>query len=251
MRYAILSDIHGNLEALAAVLAALAGERIGRYLCAGDLVGYGADPSACLATIRALDPALIGGNHDWGVTGKLDRHWFNDNARKAVEWTRDQLGFEDLAFLRTLRLTNQDGPFTLADGTLTRPERFDYLYDIAAALETAQALRTRYGVVGHTHLPFVVEVDVGCAQVRRLINELPVLMAGVALTGEPSVRYVINPGSIGQPRDGDPRASCAILDEETHTLTIRRVAYDIATAQRKIRAAGLPAIFADRLAVGR
>lgn len=251
MRYAILADIHSNLEALDAVLAALASERVDRHLCLGDLVGYGADPAACLVKIRALDAVVIGGNHDWGAIGKLDRAWFGDTARRALEWTRDQLSFGDLAYLRTLRLTQQDGPCTLVHGTLTRPERFEYLFDVAQALETARMLHTRCACVGHTHLPCVAEVDVGGSQVRRFIHDAPTLTAGVALGTEPSLRYVINPGSVGQPRDGDARASYAILDEATHTLTIRRVTYDIATAQRKIRAAGLPSILADRLAVGR
>ena len=251
MRYAILADIHGNLEALDAVRSALAGERIDRHLCLGDLVGYGADPAACLANIRALEAVVVGGNHDWGAIGKLDRAWFSDTARTALEWTRDQLSFGDLAWLRTLHLAQQDGPCTLVHGTLTRPERFEYLSDVAQALETARALRTRYACVGHTHVPGVTEVDVGCSQVRRLIHDAAALTSGVALEAAPSLRYVINPGSVGQPRDGDARASYAVLDEGARTLTIRRVTYDVAAAQRKIRAAGLPSILADRLAVGR
>lgn len=250
MRYAILSDIHANLEALSAALDHLAGERIDTYLCAGDTVGYGADPSACLARLQQLNAVCVAGNHEWGCIGKLDLQWFTDAARQALEWTRDQLSFTDLEILRRMPLTMEAGPCTLVHGTLRRPERFEYLTDLAQAVEMAMRQRTMFGICGHTHAPCLIEYDAGHRKLGRiLMDEADV--RDVRLSPEPGLRYVINPGSVGQPRDGDPRASVAILDAEAQTLSIRRVPYPVAAAQRKIREAGLPEFLAERLALGR
>jgi len=251
MRYAILSDIHSNVEALTAVLDALASQRINQYLCLGDLVGYGADPQAVLARLQAPAVPSVGGNHDWACVGKFDINWFNDAARSAILWTRDRLSFTDLDFLRRLPLVITEGPLTLVHGTLRHPERFDYLVDLAQAVDTAKACQTPVCVVGHTHVPFLFEYDLHQERVSRVLTS-PQELTEVRLSNDHAqVRYVINPGSVGQPRDGDPRASVAILDTETETLAIQRIAYDIPTAQRKIRQANLPAFLADRLAVGR
>ena len=251
MRYAVLSDIHGNLEALSAVLGALAAERIDRYLCLGDVVGYGADPAACLARLDACQAVMVGGNHDVACVGKLDLQWFNDAARAALVWTRDQLSVSDLDRLRRLPLTETVGPFTLVHGTLRHPERFEYLVDLAQALDTLSACRTPFCLIGHTHLPCFIEYD---RIQRRLVRVLtgPQELAAVAFAREAADRcYLVNPGSVGQPRDGDPRASIAVIDEERAELSVKRVAYDVAAAQHKIRRAGLPEFLADRLAAGR
>ncbi len=251
MRYAVLSDIHGNLEALSSVLDDAAGNHIERYACLGDVVGYGADPEACLARLLALPGTTVAGNHDWAVVGKLPVGWFNDAARRAVVWTRDRLGFAELDALRRLPLMATDGPCTLVHATLSHPDRFEYLIDLAQAVDMAKSCRTRFCLTGHTHLPMLFEYDLGREQLGRMLTS-PEELASVQLAGADNrVHYVINPGSIGQPRDGDPRASYAILDDAASTFALRRVSYDIATAQRKIRAAGLPGFLADRLAVGR
>lgn len=251
MRYAVLSDIHSNLEALSAVLDALAAERIDRYLCLGDVVGYGADPAACLARLQACDPVIVGGNHDLACIGTLDPGWFNDAARAAVVWTRDRLSVTDLDTLRRLPLVATEGPFTLAHGSLPHPERFEYLVDLAQAVDTLTACRTLMCLVGHTHLPLVLEYDRAARRVLRILTT-PAELADVAFQDDAQARrYLVNPGSVGQPRDGDARASVAVIDTERHRLAIRRVPYDIASAQRKIEQAGLPQFLADRLAVGR
>ncbi len=251
MRYAILSDLHSNFEALSAVLDHLAAERIDRYLCLGDLVGYGGDPEACLARLGACDAVSVCGNHDWACTGKLDVQWFNDAARRAILWTRDQLGFGSLNALRRLPLVATEGPMTLVHGTLTNPERFEYLVDLAQAVDTVQACQTPYCLVGHTHLPFVFEYDQKRARMSRLLMR-PEELHDIRLADDhEGIRYVVNPGSVGQPRDGDPRASCAVLDTEAGTVSFHRIAYDVAEAQRKIREAGLPDFLAERLALGR
>ncbi|MBI3087450.1 MAG: metallophosphoesterase family protein [Candidatus Omnitrophica bacterium] len=247
----MLSDIHGNFEALTAVLDHLAVERIDRYVCLGDLVGYGADPEACLSRLQGCQAVSVAGNHDWACVGKLDVQWFNELARQAVLWTRERLGFTDLEYLRRLPLVATEGPLTLVHGTLSHPDRFEYLADLAQAVDTVRAGRTAYCLAGHTHVPFVFEYDLNRQRMTRMLNA-PQELAAVHLAAEDApVRYVINPGSVGQPRDGDPRASAAILDTEARTLSVRRLAYDVETAQRKILDAGLPDFLAARLALGR
>ena len=274
MRYAVLSDIHGNLEALSAVLDYLAGERIDRYLCLGDALGYGADPEACLGRLQACQAVSVCGNHEWACLGKLDARWFNEAARAAILWTRDRLSFSDLDILRRWPLvTTEPGTspeagsakgvsmraahrpteeaVTLVHGSLSHPDRFEYLVDLAQAVDTAKACRTAYCVVGHTHVPIVFEYNGSTRQMARVLSSAGELAQVCLAQPADGMRYVINPGSVGQPRDGDPRASFAILDTQAKMLTIRRVAYDIAGAQRKIREAGLPELLAHRLAVGR
>jgi len=251
MRYAVLSDVHGNLEALAAVLDALAPERVDRYLCLGDVVGYGAEPGACLARLEACGAVIVGGNHDLACVGKFDLDWFNETARAAVLWTRDRLSFAELDALRRLPLTAIVEPCTLVHGTLRHPERFEYLVEAGQAIDTLAACRTLMCLVGHTHLPFVLEYDRRERRITRLLTRAGEL-AQVAFTDDPdAMRYLVNPGSVGQPRDGDPRASCAVIDTGRHEVSIRRIPYDVAAAQQKIRQAGLPGFLADRLAVGR
>jgi diadenosine tetraphosphatase ApaH/serine/threonine PP2A family protein phosphatase len=251
MRYAILSDVHSNLEALTAVLDSLAPEHIDRYLCLGDTLGYGADPAPCLERLSALGAVIVAGNHDLACLGAFDLQWFNDVARAAVIWTRGRLGPAELETIRRLPLTAIEGPFTLVHGTLTHPERFEYLLELAQAIDTLAACQTLVCLVGHTHLPYVVEFDLGRWRVTRALSK-PGELSDVAYEDRPeALRYLINPGSVGQPRDGDPRASCALVDTERRTASIRRVAYDVATAQRKIREAGLPEFLAQRLSIGR
>lgn len=251
MRYAVLSDIHSNLEAFTAVLDTLASERIDRYLCLGDTMGYGADPTACLERLQSCDPVVVGGNHDLACVGKLDLGWFNDAARAAILWTRDQLSFTDLDALRRLPLTETVDVFTLVHASLRHPERFDYLVDVAQAIDTFTACRTLMCLAGHTHLPCVIEYDRIHRRIVRLLTSQGELTE-VPFRDEPDgVRYLMNPGSVGQPRDGDPRASFALIDTGRKQLSIRRVRYDVDTAARKIREADLPGFLADRLALGR
>ncbi|MDP3722252.1 MAG: metallophosphoesterase family protein [Candidatus Omnitrophota bacterium] len=251
MKYAVLSDIHGNLEALSAVMERLNAERIDRYLCLGDVVGYGADPAACLERLEACGAVTVGGNHDVACVGKLGLDWFHDTARAALEWTREQLSFAELDGLRRLPLTATEGPLTLVHGTLTHPERFEYLVDFAQAVEMLERCRTLMCLLGHTHVPLFIEYD---RPQRRIVRVLTVAeeLRDVAVQGDPATRrYLVNPGSVGQPRDGDPRASVAIIDTDQRRVAVERVPYDVAAAQRKIRQAGLPAFLADRLAIGR
>lgn len=251
MRYAVLSDIHSNLEALTAALDFLSAQKIGRYFCAGDVLGYGADPLPCLQKLQALDALVVAGNHDQACIGKLDESWFNLPAREAIRWTRGQLGIMDMDLLRRLPLHTSEGPFTLVHSALRHPERFTYLVDPGGIVDSLILCRTLFCLAGHTHYPCVVEYDF---EQRRLLN---VFAAPDELKKVPFVnnaharRYFVNPGSVGQPRDGDARASFAIIDMEASAIEFHRVAYNIPAAQEKIRKAALPGFLADRLAMGR
>ena len=251
MRYAVLSDIHSNLEAFTAVLEVLASERIDRILCLGDVIGYGADPNACLSRLQECAAVTVAGNHDLACIGKFGVDWFHNAAKTALGWTRDQLGFLELDFLRRLLLTEVVEPFTLVHGTLTDPARFEYLVEAGQAVDTLTVCRTLVCLVGHTHLPCVIEYDRSRRQLTRFLTRPDELREVTFTDRSETMRYLVNPGSVGQPRDGDPRASFAIIDTDRHTMALRRVPYDVAAAQRKIREAGLPSFLAERLASGR
>ena len=251
MRYAVLADIHSNLDALNAVMEQLPREHIDRYLCLGDLVGYGAEPAACMTRMQDCQALTVGGNHDLACIGKFDPNKLDDAARAAVLWTRDQLSFTDLDILRRLPLVENDELFTLAHGTLRHPERFEYLFDMAQAIETMSVCQTLFCLVGHTHVPYFVEYDRRHRRLSRIMTEANGLSDISYEDDAQAYRYLINPGSVGQPRDGNPQASLALIDTECKRITIKRIAYDITSAQRKIQQAGLPGFLAERLAIGR
>ena len=170
---------------------------------------------------------------------------------EALAWTRDQLSFTELDSLRRLPLTTTLEIFTLVHGTLKHPERFEYLVDVAQAMDTLKTCRTLMCLVGHTHMPCFLEYDRAHRRFARILTS-PEELADVAFRHDAeSMRYLVNPGSVGQPRDGDPQASFAIIDTDLNRFSVRRTSYDFATAQRKIRQAGLPEFLADRLAMGR
>ena len=241
MRYGLISDIHGNLEAFQAVIDALSKDRIDEYLCIGDGVGYGADPQSCIRRIKSLKPkVLIAGNHEWGVTGLLDLEYFNESAKKAILWTKALLNQDEIDYLKSFGLVYEGEALTLVHGTLESPERFHYIFNIDDAHPTINLMRTRLCFVGHTHRPGIFSYDNG--KITHLM-EMEVKI-------ESDKKYIINIGSIGQPRDGDPRASYAIYDDEEKTVKIKRLEYDIKTAEGKILKKGLPANVAYRLAIG-
>lgn len=247
MRYLILSDIHANLDALDAVLAAAPPGTWDRVIVLGDLVGYGADPNAVVDRVRALNPlAVIRGNHDKACCGIEDASNFNHIARIAATWTEDHLTPENRDYLRDLPA----GPVTIDDRVeICHGSPFDedhYIFDAEDARRALEAGDRQLCLFGHTHLPVVFR-----RAGEMYDGFLPEGDADTRLPLEEGVRYVVNPGSVGQPRDGDPRAAFALYDTEGPTLTLRRVAYAVDAAQRRILGAGLPASLANRLAVGR
>ncbi len=240
MRYAILSDIHANLEALDAVLADARAQSCTHFVCLGDVVGYNANPSECVQRIRELDCPVVKGNHDEQASIVAPTESFNELAEEAIDWTREHLSADDKAWLSELRLTRLVGDFTIVHATLDTPERWGYVFNDLDAIASFTCQHTPLCFFGHTHWPTAFVCD---DNVHRITVGQIVLDAGK--------KYFINPGSIGQPRDRDWRAAYGIYDVERQVVEQRRVKYDLETAQRKILAAGLPDRLAARLAVGR
>lgn len=242
MRALIVSDIHSNLAALAAVGAdAAARGGFDAVWCLGDTVGYGPEPSACLEWLRRYSLTAVVGNHDHAALHREEAADFNYNAAAAALWTAGQLSPADTAFLADLPLMADAAPFTLVHGSLRAPLR-EYLLNEAAAAATFARLTTPYCLVGHSHLPFIcVENRDGPQFVTFAEDELYPL---------DERRRIINPGSVGQPRDYDCRAAYALYDADAGVIAHHRVSYDIAVTQDKMRRAGLPAGLIDRLNYG-
>ena len=248
MKYAILGDIHGNLEALETVLAATRELGVDKYACIGDVVGYNANPKECLDILRGLGDKLIGvvkGNHDEYVSNGRETIGFNPLAAAAVEWTREQLGKEDMKWLHELPyklvLGSPESRFQMVHGTLDNPEGWGYIFDRFSAETCFQYQTFAICFVGHTHVPLAFE------KTETMIS------GGFYdfITIEKNRKYLINVGSVGQPRDGNNKAAFAVYSTDDAKVTLYRVEYDIKTTQQKIIDAGLPQRLADRLAVGR
>jgi len=247
MRYLVLSDIHANLEAYETVMAEAAPLGYERVLVLGDLVGYGADPNAICERIRALQPhALIRGNHDKVGSGIESPEGFNAVARSAIRWTHDRLSPENRDWLAGLPA----GPMVVDDLIeICHGTPFDedaYVFDDLDALRAMHSARRPICLFGHTHVQvghFLSKEQFGLATADE---ERPLTMAI-----EDNNRYLVNPGSVGQPRDGDPRAAFALVDTSAREVTLYRVPYDVGHAQARILDEGLPEVLAHRLALGR
>jgi len=241
MRYAVFSDVHSNLEAFLACLDFLKNAKIDKYLFLGDIVGYGVDPKECISLLRALNASCVAGNHDWAAVGLTDIEYFNTDAKRAVLWTMENISEADRLFLSGLELVKEADDHCLVHGTLNHPEEFDYMEGVLQATKDFFALKTKICFLGHSHRPgiFIEEKD------GILYKEVE------ALTLENGRRYIVNAGSVGQPRDGDPRACFCIYDQEDLSFQFQRVSYDVAKAQKKIIGAGLPESLALRLSLGR
>jgi diadenosine tetraphosphatase ApaH/serine/threonine PP2A family protein phosphatase len=247
MRYLVLSDIHANLEALDTALAASAPARCERVLVLGDLVGYGADPNAVVDRVRALPKVVvIRGNHDKVAAGVETMEGFNHMARLAIAWTTNALTDANRAYLAEL----PSGPIDIdALVEICHGTPFDedvYVFDDLDALRSIRTSQRALCLYGHTHVPAAFQLH---GDELQLIG--PPRGERFRLSLDEDGRYLVNCGSVGQPRDGDPRAAYAIVDTDARTLTVFRVEYDVATAQAKIIAAGLPEVLAQRLGMGR
>jgi len=241
LRYAIIADIHSNLEALEAVLGDLADKNIDQYVCAGDVVGYGADPKPCLDRVRDLCEVSVAGNHDWAVARTLSMEFFNSYAREAIEWTWTQLTDDDIAWLRDRPLQADVGDDAMiVQSTVHDPEAFDYLLTSYDAYLSIKVLEKPLCFVGHSHIPitFIERGGLGFT----FADEIDLAKF---------TKAIVNPGSVGQPRDENPRASYAVYDTDTSKVSLFRVDYDIDACCAKIEKAGLPQVLADRLRVGK
>jgi predicted phosphodiesterase len=241
MRVAVISDIHANARALDAVLAAVDDERPDAIWCLGDLVGYGPRPNECVATVRQRADVCLLGNHDLGVLGRLDLDDFTRDAALAAYWTRDRLGPEERTFLESLEPEARLAEAALFHASARDPV-WEYVLGEESALASLRLTTEPIVLVGHSHVALaLVEED------RRLRGGLAPGGAEVELAAG---RWLLNPGSVGQPRDGDPHAAWLLLDLERGTGSFRRTPYDVAATQAEIRDAGLPPSLAARLASG-
>lgn len=246
MRAAVLSDVHANLPALEAVLAAIEGAEVEELWCLGDVVGYGADPEACTELVRARCDICLAGNHDIAVLGGLDISTFSETARAAVEWTRERASAATLDYLRGLEPAMNHAEIGLFHASPRDPV-WEYVLSIEQAEAGFDAQEERIGLIGHSHVALFFNRPDGA---RRGYSHGAQAGDGAALDLD-SGAWLLNPGSVGQPRDGDPRAAWMELDTEELTARYHRVPYEIERAAAAIREAGLPAPLAERLFVGR
>ena len=245
MRYLIVSDPHSNWEALGAVLADAAGQ-YDSIVCCGDLAGYGPDPNRVIEWARANVHAVVRGNHDRACAGMEDLEWFNPVARTATIWTMAQLTTDNLEYLRRL----PQGPVILDGFQLVHGSPLDedeYVTSVESARNVFSYLESNVTFFGHTHLQGGFEWIGGR---YKSIQRPKAWQSELQFRLDPDAAYLINPGSVGQPRDGDPRAAYALFDTSSRDVALHRIAYDSETTSRKIQSSGLPGVLAARLALG-
>lgn len=243
MRYAIIADIHSNLTAFQAVLNDIESQdTIDKIWCLGDIVGYGPDPHECIELLRTTDHICVAGNHDRAVVGILDLTTFNPYATEAIKWTAEQLTIGDITYLKNLPERIEENEFLLVHGSPREPI-MEYILSVSVARQNFDCFRTRYCLVGHTHVPQAYSLDEDDNYTATRFMPTVKLIIG-------KTRLIINPGAVGQPRDGNPEASYAVYDDTTKIIQLRRVPYDIRQTQDRIMESGLPPRLAARLETG-
>jgi len=238
----VLSDIHGNFEALKVVLDLFAQKGVQMVLCTGDVVGYGPDPQQCIDAVQKIGAKTVAGNHEWGVLGRTNVDLFNPLARLAINWTKKQLSPAQANYLANLPLIYQFGPIHMVHSAPSDPASWDYLLSLEDVAGEMGAFTQDICIVGHTHIPMAVE---------RISGGAVQLKSGEGFYLRDDAKYLLNAGSVGQPRDGDPKACCLIVNLTERSVSFYRVEYDIRTTQRKMRQVGLPEELAERLSRGR
>ncbi len=240
MKYAIIADIHANLEAFQVVLQDIEKQKCTHVACLGDVVGYNANPKECLDTVRAMNIPCVKGNHDEFCSSDTPMEGFSPHAAEAGNWTRGKLTEDDRKWLRDLKFLRLVSNFTIVHATLDAPQRWGYVFDKLAAAASFTYQNTPVCFFGHTHVPVAFIRD-------------SVVRGGTysKFRVEPGRKYFVNVGAVGQPRDSNPKSAYVIYDMDEGSIELRRLEYDIAAAQKKILEAGLPARLAERLAMGK
>ncbi len=243
MRYGIIADIHANQAAFTAVLEDIKHNgRVDKLWCLGDVVGYGPDPHECIELLVQNNHVCIAGNHDWAAIGKINTSDFNPDAAAACHWTARQLNPADIEYLANLPLVIEEGDFTLVHGSPREPV-WEYLTSTSLATENFSRFKSKFCLVGHSHVPVVFsQSEAGSCSASQFSTNVRLVLG--------KNRLIINPGSVGQPRDGDPQASYAIYDRETSLFRLHRVPYDIRATQDSMVAHGLPLRLVARLSYG-
>lgn len=242
LRYGILSDIHSNLEALQAVIAELDGIGVDELLCLGDIVGYGPSPNECCDVLRARGVVAIAGNHDEAAAKGTGAERFNPMAREAITWTRAQLTEDNRAYLAGLPRERRVDGFAMVHGAPVH--HFEYIMDVRDAQRAFELTPERLTFVGHSHVAEVYYQEPGGKTFQQR------LLHGGRIDIVPEFRYIINVGSVGQPRDRNPQASCAAFDAPASVVEIRRVTYDVDRVRERMTHASLPPMLSERLASG-
>jgi predicted phosphodiesterase len=242
MRYALVSDIHSNIEAFDAVLMDIKGVGVDRILFLGDIIGYGPNPNECIERLLEVADISLGGNHDWAVIGKTPDDYFNPYAKEAVEWTRKQLKDQHKDFLLRTKAADVVDGFQIAHSSPMNPEEWRYILSYHDASENYPFLDANLCFIGHSHQPVVIEFntqdDVEASRVE--FKEL-----------DKDRKAIVNIGSVGQPRDSNIKSCWVLFDSDLYSVEYRRVSYDVEAVQKKMEAIGLPRYLIDRLGLGR
>jgi predicted phosphodiesterase len=238
--YAVISDVHSNLEALSAVLEALKKRAVSEIFFLGDAVGYGPDPAKCIEILSRECTVLLAGNHDWGVCRLTDVSFFNIYARAAIEWTRTVISNDHEEILRSLSVIAkpQTETVTLAHSSPFEPDKWHYVISLADAAVNFRFFDTAICFIGHSHRPFIME--------RMPSGKINIYKDKISL--KPDCRYIVNVGSVGQPRDGNSQAGYAVVSGDS--IRIERIGYDIEATQLKMKRSGLPYPLIERLSIG-
>ena len=242
MKYAIISDVHSNLEAFQAVLEDISKEKVDQVFFLGDIVGYAADPNPCIEILQGLTTIIVAGNHDWATAGLTKTSSFNPVAKVAIEWTTRKITQSHKEFLKSFPLTQNKNTITLVHATPNQPEKWGYIFSLQETSLSFNYYDHQICFIGHSHRPIAFTED----EKRRIS-----ILVNTSFTLSDSHRYIINVGSVGQSRDGDPRAAYGIYNTDDARFTLKRIPYNIERTQKKIMDAGLPPFLASRLASGR
>lgn len=242
MRYCVFSDVHGNIDAFSMFILESKKQCIDEYIFLGDLIGYSANPCECIDSMMGLKPSiLISGNHESVIVGKFNADNFNPLAKTAINWTIKKLRKSDFQYLDTFIQSSTYKEMTFVHGSLNDPERFNYIFSSDDAFLSFEMIKTKICFIAHTHVPTVF------LEKRAGVIQKP----AIDFIVKEDEKYIVNVGSVGQPRDKDNRICYCIYDDEKNTIEFKRADYNIKNAQKKIIAAGLPIFLAYRLEVGR
>ena len=240
MRYAIFSDVHSNLSAFSNVLDYFKKQNIDKYVFVGDIVGYYTDINECIYSLRNLNPVCVAGNHDWAVIGKFNIEYFNDIAKEAILWTKNKISIEDIYYLNSFEILYEEENFCCVHGSLYNPEDFNYIFTIEDVRLNFSLLKKQILFVGHTHKPVVYIKDDD-----KIFYSLDTTIKILE-----DKKYIINVGSIGQPRDGDNRSCVCIYDTDKNIVILERLSYNIKDTAKKVFKAKLPKELGERLYTG-
>ncbi len=242
MKYGIFSDVHSNYDAFLEVLKIYEKEKVKKFICAGDIIGYGAEPDRCIEKVKEIKALCVMGNHEYAIKNFKTAELFNDTAYLAIKWHADNMSYLSKNFINNLDFNITEDIFSVFHGSAFEPEKFHYVLSTENYLENLNYFNTKVLIIGHTHMPDVFYFNENKKNYGRITGDKFFL--------EKDLKYIINAGSVGQPRDNDKRACFLIYDDETNIFYIKRVEYDIENSMKKILNAGLPEVLAYRLLSG-